>query len=399
MFLPPALELIARAVPRDLLPVVTDPTQITGCIISSLLSTRFAHLPPTIGLVDSATAVAHYEKLTELGFDAAPPHCESVVLEAETIAAFRAHFGGPVALSVVGGPSENGTPPDVLAPELDWAAETALDPAITVADLAPVPAGEPATVLLTGATGFLGAFLLDDLLDQTAARVICLTRAATDAAAGDRIRNNLQQYGVDLGSRSGRLVPLAGDLSRPRFGLAADRWERLAADADAVVHNGAQVHFLHPYPTFRAANVAGTAEVLRLATTSHLKAVHFVSSLAVFAGAGRGQIPAEDDRESSPAMLENGYSQSKWAAEQLVWQALSRGVPGTVVRPGRVGWHSRTGARLRRFALPCDPGLHPTRRRPRAEYRSRTRAGRLCQPGDRGDCSPAGMPRPGLPSG
>jgi hypothetical protein len=99
VYLPPALELVARAVPRDLLPVITDPTQITGCIISSLLSTRFPHLPPTLGLVDGATSLAHYEKLTELGFDAAPLHCESMVLDAAAVATFRARFGGAAAMS------------------------------------------------------------------------------------------------------------------------------------------------------------------------------------------------------------------------------------------------------------------------------------------------------------
>jgi myxalamid-type nonribosomal peptide synthetase MxaA len=227
---------------------------------------------------------------------------------------------------------------------VDWAAETVLDAAITAAGLPPVRDGEPNTVLLTGATGFLGAFLLDEILRETKATVVCLARAGNDAEAGDRIRDNLRRYGLDPSGQIGRVVPLAGDLARPRFGLAADRWDRLASDVDAVVHNGAQVHFLHPYAAFRAANVAGTQEVLRLATTARLKPVHFVSSLAVLAGAGTGRAVGETDRDDAPDGLENGYAQSKWAAEELVWRAIARGVPATVLRPGRVGWHSRTGA-------------------------------------------------------
>ena len=104
-----------------------------------------------------------------------------------------------------------------------------------------------------------------------------------------------------------------------------------------------QVHFLHPYAALRAANVDGTRNVLRLATTARLKAVHFVSSLAVIPS-GEGRPVGEDDRVASPAGLENGYAQSKWVAEELVWQAIARGVPATILRPGRVGWHSHTGA-------------------------------------------------------
>src|SRR5204863_8737980 len=52
----------------------------------------------------------------------------------------------------------------------------------------------------------------------------------------------------------------------------------------------------------------------------------------------------EADRTDHPALLENGYAQSKWVAEQLVWAASGRGVPVSILRPGRIVWHSRTGA-------------------------------------------------------
>ncbi len=342
VFLPPALELIAQSVPRDVLPIITDPTQITGCIISSLLSTRFPQLPPMVGLVDSPIALAHYEKLTELGFDAAPLHCESVILNGQIVAAFRARFGGPVSLSVVG--HGDAQAPAAFPERVDWWGETRLDPAITAAGLPPVHAGEPRSILLTGATGFLGAFLLDELLRQTSATIYCLARAATDAEAGARIRTNLRQHGLDAGDRQPRVVPIAGDLARLQLGLRADRWARLAADVDTIYHNGASVHFLHAYAALKAANVHGTQEVLRLAATTRLKPVQFVSSLSVLSAAEQGRLALEADRNDTPETLDTGYAQSKWVAEQLVWQAIERGLPASILRPGRVAWHSRTGA-------------------------------------------------------
>jgi amino acid adenylation domain-containing protein/thioester reductase-like protein len=226
----------------------------------------------------------------------------------------------------------------------DWNAEAALDPAITADGLPGVRAGEPRVILLTGATGFLGAFLLDELLRQTSAQVVCLARAESDAEAGGRVRRNLAQYDLDIGDRAQRLRPLAGDLAEPRLGLTPGRFAELAAVVDVIFHNGALVHFLHPYSTLKAANVLGTREVLRLATTDRLKPVHFVSTLSVLTNLARGERALESARNARPDALENGYAQSKWVAEEMVWEAIARGVPASVYRPGRIVWHSRTGA-------------------------------------------------------
>jgi thioester reductase-like protein len=227
---------------------------------------------------------------------------------------------------------------------IDWRAEATLEPAIRADGLPPVGAGEPAAVLLTGATGYLGAFLLEELLRQTPARVVCLVRAADDAAAADRVHQNLERYGARAGREAGRIVPLAGDLARPLFGLTSDRFSRLAREVDRVYHNGAVVHFLHTYETLKPDNVLGTQEILRLATTARLKPVLYVSTMGVLAGLAHGRPAREDDRNDDPGQLDLGYSQSKWVAEQLVWEAGRRGVPVAVVRPGRIVWHSATGA-------------------------------------------------------
>jgi thioester reductase-like protein len=335
VYLPEQLEHLARALPRELLPL-DDPRQITGCILSSLLSTRFPNLPPTVGLIEAKDASEHRRALAELNFQAAPLHCDHFTIDPATIGEFRDRFGQP--------PPERlrTTPPEFRG--FDWFAETHLDPSITANGLAPSTLSEPREILLTGATGFLGAFLLDELLRQTAARIHCLARAESDGDALQRVRRNLDQYGVALGDRWNRIVPIAGDLAQPRLGLGGDRFAGLAARLDSIYHNGAQVHFLHPYATLKPANVLGTTEVLRLATSSRLKSVHFVSTLSVLSGLAEGRPALEDDRNEHPEELENGYSQSKWVSERLVWAALERGVPSSIYRPGRIIWHSRTGA-------------------------------------------------------
>ncbi|MEC3975020.1 type I polyketide synthase [Amycolatopsis sp. H20-H5] len=224
--------------------------------------------------------------------------------------------------------------------------EVVLDGSITAAGLSPV-SGEPAkAVLLTGATGFVGAFLVAELLQATTATVYCLVRAADEEAGRERVLAKLDSLGLGATVRPSRLRIVVGDLAKPLLGLTEERFAALADDIDEVYHCGAWVNFVRPYRVLKATNVLGTQEVLRLATTKRLKPVHHVSTLAVLAGAmlsGAGVI-RESDPLPPPIGHDTAYSQSKWVAEGLVELARERGVPVSVYRAGGVLSDSRSGA-------------------------------------------------------
>ncbi|MFE9580689.1 amino acid adenylation domain-containing protein [Nocardia sp. NPDC006044] len=223
----------------------------------------------------------------------------------------------------------------------DLEADTQLD--ITIRATAEAPA-TPKTVLLTGATGFLGAFLLAALLERTEVHVYCLIRADDDRAALGRIESAFARYRLDA-LIAHRVTTIPGDLALPRFGLTQERYRHLADTVDAIVHNGARVHHFEPYSRLRPANVEGTERILRLAVTGTPKPVHFVSSIdAAFAVDGNPPILTEDRRVAATSLPHNGYVASKWVAEGLVHAAADRGIPVTVYRPGRIGADSRTGA-------------------------------------------------------
>ncbi|MEV6982707.1 amino acid adenylation domain-containing protein [Sphaerisporangium sp. NPDC051017] len=231
---------------------------------------------------------------------------------------------------------------------VDLDAEAVLDPGVTTegaAPVDPVTAREPRSVLLTGATGFLGAFLLRELLDRTRARVYCLVRAEDERQADLRLRATARRYLLPEDGFDERVAAVPGDLERPALGLTPDRFLELAEEIDLVVHNGARVHHLEPYARLRAANVAGTAEILRLATTGRLKPVHYVSTCdTAYATDGNPPTLTEDRRVGSGSLTRNGYVASKWVAEGLVLDAARRGLPVMIHRPSRVGGHSVTGA-------------------------------------------------------
>jgi phthiocerol/phenolphthiocerol synthesis type-I polyketide synthase E len=203
----------------------------------------------------------------------------------------------------------------------------------------------PRTILLTGATGFVGAFLCAELLERTGATVLCLVRASDPTDGLDRVRANLDTYGL-RSSWAHRLRAVPGDLARPRLGLSEADFAALAEKVDTIHHCGAWVNFVRPYRVLKAANVLGTQEILRLATTARLKPVHHVSTLAVLAGAMGGDVPhlAEDVPLPPPVGHDTDYSQSKWVAEGLIELARQRGVPVSVYRAGGVLADSRSGA-------------------------------------------------------
>ncbi|POM23162.1 Dimodular nonribosomal peptide synthase [Actinomadura rubteroloni] len=234
-----------------------------------------------------------------------------------------------------------GESPDEAAPDLE--ADAVLDPGVRVRT-APRPDGPSRHVLLTGATGFLGAFLLRELLDRTDAEVSCLVRAPGEAEAHRRVRDALTRHGLWRDGMETRITAVPGDLERPLLGVGSAVFDRLAERIDLIVHNGALVNHLAPYARLRAANVLGTQDVLRLATTGRVKAVHHVSTCDVAVGVRDNPAVLAEDRVAPAAdVLPNGYVASKWVAERLVRAARERGVPATVHRPSRVCGDTATG--------------------------------------------------------
>ncbi|KAF2856010.1 monomodular non-ribosomal peptide synthetase [Plenodomus tracheiphilus IPT5] len=206
------------------------------------------------------------------------------------------------------------------------------------------------TVLLTGVTGFLGAFLLRDLLENTSAQILCMVRFADssqdDIPAGiARIRRNLLDFGLWSDNIMERVEILTGNLSRKRFGLAPDTFKELAERTDVILHAAATVNLVYPYAALQKPNVGGTREVLRLAAQGGAT-VQYISTNGVLLPKPGREGWSEDAmlKVDDVVKLADGYGQTKWVAEQLALEAGRRGVPIKIHRLGTISGHSETGA-------------------------------------------------------
>ncbi|RKP36149.1 male sterility protein-domain-containing protein, partial [Dimargaris cristalligena] len=208
--------------------------------------------------------------------------------------------------------------------------------------------GDAPVFFLTGATGFLGTFILATLLSHyPSATVHCLVRAQSSKQAFERIKTSCMGRLVWQSNQQVRAI--VGDLAQPHLGIAEAEWVSLTRVVDVIIHNGALVHWMYPYEKFRGPNVLGTLAALELATTHHIKSLHYISTLSVFTKDNLTQsildtgIPESDDLERSRFNISAGYDQSKWVADKLIQEAHIRGYPCTIIRPGFIVGASESG--------------------------------------------------------
>jgi glycopeptidolipid biosynthesis protein len=228
---------------------------------------------------------------------------------------------------------------------------------LMTASTLPRPTGEVRTVLLTGATGFLGRYLALEWLermDLVDGKLICLVRADSDEQARRRLHTTFDSGDPELLRHfqelaADHLEVIAGDKGETNLGLAQGTWQRLAETVDLIVDPAAVVNHVLPYAQLFGPNVRGTAELIRIALTAKIKPYAFVSTADV----GRQIEPSvftedADIRTISPTRtIDGGYVSSKWAGEVLLREANDLcALPVTVFRCGMILAHTGHAGQL-----------------------------------------------------
>jgi thioester reductase-like protein len=209
-------------------------------------------------------------------------------------------------------------------------------------------------VLITGCTGFVGPFVLAELLRKNDVDVVCLVRANDAVSGRKRVHAALMRAGrfgcMREGGSAERLQVQCGALGKERLGMSEGEFESLGKRVTKVIHLGAVVDLKGSYFLHRDANVLGTTDVIRLASISSARLL-FVSTTDVLPSGSAGESSSVSEEEESTALpaadsvqrQESGYSASKAVGEVLVAEALRRGLPGCIARLGMVGADSETG--------------------------------------------------------
>ena len=232
------------------------------------------------------------------------------------------------------------------------AADLTLDKFLDEATLAaaadlPKAGSEVRTVLLTGATGFLGRYLALEWLERmdfVDGKVIALVRAKSDEDArtrldktfdsGDpKLLEHYQQLAAD------HLEVIAGDKGEANLGLDPQTWQRLADTVDLIVDPAALVNHVLPYSELFGPNALGTAELIKIALTTKIKPYTYVSTIGVGDQIQPGKFVEDTDIREISATRQindgyaNGYGNSKWAGEVLLREAHDLcGLPVAVFR-------------------------------------------------------------------
>ena len=235
---------------------------------------------------------------------------------------------------------------DSTPPEMDYHLDGEVLAVKYIPKSIPPIVNPPETFLVTGASSFLGAHILSDLLNRPHTKVIALVRAGNPKDALKRIKKTCLAYGIWSEEWPGsRLECIIGDLSRPNLGVHSATWQRLENTVDVVIHNGARVHWIHTYTEMKPTNVLATIACILLCSTGRPKCLTFISSTAVLDTPSHlnGTVLESDDLFGSHKGLSTGYAQTKYVSEYLIREAGKQGLRGSIVRPGYITGNASTG--------------------------------------------------------
>lgn len=203
------------------------------------------------------------------------------------------------------------------------------------------------SVLLTGATGYLGSHVLYELLTTTTAHIYCLIRPSAHTTIEEKLIDSMQFYfgSVFTDQIKGRITVIQGDLGKQRLQLSDEDEQMIMEEITTIIHCGADVRHFGPADHFNNVNVNGTRYLLEIAKRKPGVHFHYVSTIGIPEELAAIQWGPNEEKGNFnyDVKLDNVYTQSKLEAENLVRNAVQDAIPVSIYRVGNLSCHSETG--------------------------------------------------------
>lgn len=196
-------------------------------------------------------------------------------------------------------------------------------------------------VLLTGATGFLGVHVLQNLLQNTKANIMCIVRSKNNTSSIDRLKSVLDFYfGNEFyETYKTRIEVLDGELAENNFGLSLDEYEELKDRVDCIIHTAAITKHYGNYQIFQKENVTATKQVIEFAKQTNIT-LNYMSTTTVSGNyLVKNELVAdftENDFYIGQNFEENVYVKSKFEAERAIFEEQYNGLNANIFRLGNL---------------------------------------------------------------
>ncbi|MDR3478763.1 MAG: amino acid adenylation domain-containing protein [Gammaproteobacteria bacterium] len=201
-------------------------------------------------------------------------------------------------------------------------------------------------ILLTGASGFLGIYLLRALLAKSSAKIFCVIRNNDNLSPTKVFMEHIQHYQLesDISLQNNRISLIVGDISQDMLGLSTEQYFHLAENIDVIYHCAAESNTMLAYPELRKSNVLSTVEIIKFATQRMDKHIHFISTFSAVSNTDMmGNYIEDFPVEADASSLVGGLALTKWVAEKLLLDIKNRGLPVSIYRLSDILGQSDTG--------------------------------------------------------
>ncbi|MDE1487946.1 amino acid adenylation domain-containing protein [Xenorhabdus bovienii] len=191
-------------------------------------------------------------------------------------------------------------------------------------------------IFLTGATGFIGKYILHELLKDKNVNLTCLIRADNKNDGFFRLKSTLENATLWCEDYIGRIAIVNGDLGQENMGMTPKEYSSLSETIDTIFHCAVHMNHLATYDMMKKINVDGTNQLLHFATQTRVKVFNMLSTVGVFNNHAQDTVEEDTPLNIQKHNSQNGYCSSKWVAEALVLRARVKGLTTNIFRLGLI---------------------------------------------------------------